>query len=305
MGHAQGDEPCGSRGVGNSRIEHRRKLGLAAETGLRGETVFHRNNSRHPRPACARSGMPTRESLPTHFSLGATCARYRDSVSAQVDFISLEGRDAAIVGFSEYTRGLTNRLSDVRPAKAVPGFRPDRCANRSLALALQFSSDNLYHLLWHALPAYHALAGHAQADAVFLPIGTAFPGGRPKATPFAWEFALRSLTAESSATLSWTTQQLMSAGRCTCFDRVEGSTGGGGALSPHDANARPHMHALRRAALRNAAALLPPRGLHAPWTGDMLYLARSGSTRRITNEAVFLSELSARHPSASARVRKG
>ena len=249
--------------------------------------------------------VPTRESLPTHFSLGATCARYRDSVSAQVDLISLEGRDAAIVGFSEYTRGLTNRLTDVRPANAVPGFKPDRCANRSLGLALQFTSDNLYHLLWHALPAYHALAVHAQAGAVFLPIGTAFPGGRPRASPFAWEFALRSLSAESSATLSWTTQQVMSAGTCTCFDRVEGSTGGGGALSPHDANARPHMHALRRAALRNAAALLPPRGLHAPWAGDMLYLARSGSTRRITNEAAFLSELSARHTSASARVRKG
>ena len=227
-------------------------------------------------------------SLMGSFSLNNICVRYQNKHLAVADLISSDGNQcAALFGYNEY-RQVYAQLADVRAPRDADNLAS--CQRHRLGLAVRFSSNNFFHQSFYAAAMHRALVGVARtSDAVFVPIGGAFPAEGPNRL---WEYTLRSLSNASADQLFNDTHTLLRA-PCTCFDRFIGATHG---LAPMAEEARAILMAYRRSAARNARAVLnlPPVTTRA--ARDMLFIMRRTARRVITNEQEVLDRVLAAQP---------
>jgi hypothetical protein len=229
---------------------------------------------------------------------------------------------SVLYGFSEYTLNYFELLV-TRPARDEAERRrlDTRCARRRLGFALPFSFNNVYHAIFHAVPASEWWA-QLSASATAADIrddgdGSGDGGGGVTFVPilhprmsvraptdaagwFAWEFAVRAMTSRSWPSLARETTALLRH-PCTCFERLEGS----GRAFNFNARlgARPRLQAFRRALLSRLARMphrLPPTPAASPAAAaagpvvgkrTMLYVHRQGRTRAVTNEAALHAAL--------------
>lgn len=187
------------------------------------------------------------------------CVLFRAGASRrmQTQFVSLSGLTAIIHGFSEYRYGFI-RLATVRTplSSAEAALLRNTCTwQRGPGLAVPFTANNVYHALFHAVPAFEGLASSAnQSAAAFVPLFSLSAGvGRKLAADVtaqwhAWEFLLRALTADSTATIAAALDAMLHR-PCTCFSRVYGATG---PFSPSAPSSVPRLLRWRRALLKNA-----------------------------------------------------
>ncbi|KAL1525957.1 hypothetical protein AB1Y20_020783 [Prymnesium parvum] len=112
--------------------------------------------SLHPRtPTMPTSSLPGAIGANPDFlislSLRNACLAFFDDrhTRFRATFVSLEGVEAMVHGFSEYQYGY-QRLTTVRAAK--PGDSPllARCHHRHLGLGVPYSCNNVFHQLFHA-----------------------------------------------------------------------------------------------------------------------------------------------------------
>jgi hypothetical protein len=113
--------------------------------------------------------------------------------------------------------------------------------------------------MFHAPPAWQHLLEHVRqvADHVFIPL-VGYVAGRawvkpPEWKAHAWEFSLRALTAKATEEIARDLGKLLSA-TCTCFGRVEGSTGYFSLASRQRSATLPVLHGWRSSALEHARA---------------------------------------------------
>lgn len=217
-----------------------------------------------------------------------------------------------IYGYSEHRYGF-HRLGSVRPVELEEEpMLGKQCTSHRLGLGAYFSSNNMFHQWFHAVPAFESLRTLAaeNEDAVFVPLvgGTAANWTLSSArTPFeahAWEFTLRALTAASSSEIGRNLRNLVGTASCSpkpvarlpcaCFDRLEGSVGG---FSPYSWGARSRYVEFKRAALAKAHQwrhVWTHRPRHLPVSGNghaaihrrvapLLYIVRTAK-RSAANE---------------------
>lgn len=204
-------------------------------------------------------------------------------------------------GFSEYVLGYL-RLLTVRPAGSHERRALNACWRSPLGLGVPVSHpSSLYHQLFHAVPAWHALravvkeAGYGSdaPAASFLPLtftSAALGYGKPAAPRrwHAWELSLRALTRATPEGIAAATAQLLRV-PCTCFDRLEASAT---PFNPGSRAAARQVYAFRDAALRNLPRPLStssPAG--SPPKDDVLLISRLGERRAISNEAALWAQL--------------
>jgi hypothetical protein len=255
-----------------------------------------------------------------------TASHYNKPTCHASQFLSREGVVGIVYGYSEHRYGF-HRLMSVRPAKAkeLPILK-ERCPSRGLGVGAYFSSNNLFHQWFHAVPAFETLMKHVAQDpgATFVPLVGGNAGNwtheLPKVpyTSHAWEFTLRALTANSGEQIAANLKDMLGAGKstnscalsstkalelpCVCFDRFEASVGG---FSPYSWSAPGRFVKFREAALSNAR-----RWRQAPeWWRDgserqsassaellpMLYVARA-SKRSVVNEQEIKHALQGTQP---------
>ena len=212
--------------------------------------------------------------------------------------LSRAGTAAVVHGFSEYRFGFV-RLLSVRAATVLEEQTIlRRCERRRHGLALPFLANNLYHALYHAVPAAEAEAGEAGAEAAageeattlvpLIPpnfgLGRHLREGTTPLRPRAWhgwELSVRALTRKSAADIGADLERLLlrsgSCGSCVCFDRLRGNTH---AFSPSAADASPRLRAFRRTVLAN---LIPVPGVAASTQrgGAVLLVWRRDATSRV------------------------
>ena len=203
-----------------------------------------------------RDPQPERaESLVKDWTLRNACVAFRNWRGTQhrSHFISRNGESATIYSFSEYTFSY-GRIASVRREEPGDSAILATCARRRLGLAFTMSSNNLYHQFFHAVPAYLTLQRHMQDGSVFIPLVSYMAGEWiPPTTNYshAWEFSVRALTDMTPRDITTDALQLLRR-QCTCFDRIEGNTGG---VSLFNSGARSQVIAFCQAALRRARAL--------------------------------------------------
>ena len=206
----------------------------------------------------------------------------RQKTAYRAHWISRDNEAALISGFSEYNSKF-HRLTWLRPATA--NDKLELCPARPLALAFYFSSNNIYHMFFHAVPAWQALARHADPGAVLVPLVSMHAGnwtGPWKGwASHAWEFAVRSLTRAGPDKLASDLGALLSA-RCTCFDRVEGNTG---AFEPRAPSAGTTLREFCKISLRNSIRMANEGMVLSSLQANLLlYVSRTGK-RKLMNDA--------------------
>ena len=152
-----------------------------------------------------------------------------------------EGKSSALsvlLGFSEYTLTyfellVMRAVSSVSEAAKLQ----QSCVHKPLGYAVAFSFNNVYHSIFHAVPAAEHLAElqySSSNDAVsleavdqtatFVPIlhhRMAYRGPSDAKRWYAWQFAVRALTSRSAESIIQETESVLSG--CTCFERLEGA----------------------------------------------------------------------------------
>jgi len=235
------------------------------------------------------------EQLAGTWSMRNACVAFYSTqkTTYRAHWISRQQEAAIVSGFSEYNSRF-HRLTWLRPE--TPGDRLEACATHPLALAFSFSSNNIYHQFFHAVPAWLALSAQAERnpDATMVPLVSIHAGNwtGPERhwAAHAWQFSVRALTKAAPQTITANLGALLGA-RCTCFDRVEGNTG---AFEPRAPLALGSLRRFCLVALRNAAGLLGS----APGERrtELLYVSRAGG-RKVVNDAAALSALRLDNPS--------
>ena len=232
------------------------------------------------------------------FSLRNVCVIFRNESSASYrpQFLSRPSNplQAVIHGFSEYAHRYS-RITTVRPANKDEVAHLSTCNRHELGVALYFQSNNMFHAMFHAPPAWQHLLEHVRqvADHVFIPL-VGYVAGRawvkpPEWKAHAWEFSLRALTAKATEEIARDLGKLLSA-TCTCFGRVEGSTGYFSLASRQRSATLPVLHGWRssalehaRAAVRLAAVTLRQNSVtHASLRA--LFIKRTSGSRVIVNQ---------------------
>ena len=240
--------------------------------------------------------------------------------------ISRTGMMGMVYGYSEHRYGY-HRLTSVRPAdKSEEKLFARRCKSRRLGLAAYFSSNNLFHQWFHAVPAFESFRNLAASsrDVTFLPLVGGNAGnwtmaaqeksGGTRFAAHAWEFTLRALTDRNATKIASDLERIVGTGSCTsratrdlpcvCFDHLEGSVGG---FSPYSWGSPKRYVEFKRAALANArrwrAAAMDvlgqasvsalQKGASAPL--PMMYVARQAK-RSVTNERELRGALEASVP---------
>ena len=212
-------------------------------------------------------------------------------------FVSLNNEAAVLWGFTEYLFGFTRLAVVRRPDQPGDEAALKRCEHRKLGLAMTMSSNNLYHQFFHAAYAYLKLQHHATPDAVFVPLVAA--QSHAWLNPLynrshAWEFSVRPYTTKSSEEIIRDTFHLIRS-PCTCFERLEGATGGVSLFNP---SAVPRLLPFCRGALKIARSMPMPvrpatEALAAvrPSTTIVLYVSRKSNKRVFTNDAEVVSAI--------------
>lgn len=221
------------------------------------------------------------------WSLRNACVSFykKRNTTHLAQWVSRRGDAVLISGFSEYSNGF-HRLSWVRPE--LPADRLDTCPYVELGAAVQFSSNNIYHAFFHAVPAWRALRRLNAPVMIPLVDGHAGDWVGPNAwRSHAWEFALRALTTDSCSKIADRLRRLL-VERCTCFGHVVGNTE---AFEPRAAVSLPVLREFCRAALDNSARFVTGAGM---WKGEadlrVLYVSRRGR-RSLVNEGVVVATL--------------
>lgn len=241
------------------------------------------------------------EHLADTWSLRNACVLYRPSgrrraVSAQ--FISKPGVVAVVHGFSEYTFGF-RRVATVRAAKGLElKLLRESCTHRPTGLAAPLLQNNLYHALFHAVPAFAAFRDVNPTNVTFLPLLAAKASLLPRRGAWyrwrAWELTVRALTRQSAGQIADDVQSLLRLDSCMCFDYIRGSTA---AYAPAATTLTPALRAFRDAALANARRLAGPLTLWPqPSIGDVppfLFIRRS-RTRVLSNADAFFDAVGSR-----------
>ena len=212
----------------------------------------------------------------------------------RAEFISRERVDAVIHSFSEYTFKY-DRLAYVRAEAPEDAPALDRCERRALGLAFTVTSNNLYHQFFHAVPAFETLLSKVEPGAIFVPIVSSKAAAwLPPAlnTSHAWEFSMRAFSSAPPSQLFDDLLRLLRA-PCTCFDRVEGATGG---VSLYYPKARCRILAFCRRAVAVARAtppIAPPLpmevrqragGSRGGGMARLLYVRRASKKRVLAND---------------------
>lgn len=220
------------------------------------------------------------EYLVNTWTLQNACVAFhtRRNTSFRSQWISRRGVAATVFGFSEYVNGY-QRLSWVRPE--LPSDDLDSCAVGESGVVISFPANNVYHALFHAVPAWRALG---RASGQLIPLVGEHAGrwiGRGGAwRAHAWEFVARALTTRAPDALFSDLKRLLTA-RCTCFQHVVGNTE---AFEPRAPGSRGVLQAFCRAALRNSARFVS--GAAALPRPHRLYVARRGARSLHNEEAV-------------------
>ena len=220
-------------------------------------------------------------------------------------FVSYANEAAVIWGFSEYTFGL-ERLAVVRNAEASDEVSRQSCTRRPLGLAMTISSNNLYHQFMHAVYSYQKLRHHAGPEAELVPLATsrAHAWFHPITnSSHSWEFSVRPYTAKPGAEILQETLGLIRR-RCTCYDRIEGATGG---VSLYNPASLPRILTFCRGALRIARSIRLPmrvdtevRAEARPTAAIVLYESRKSTRRAITNDADITRALCPGNPTSAS-----
>lgn len=198
-------------------------------------------------------------------SLRNACVVYFDDRNTRYrsKYLSNEGVDAMVHGFSEYQMNYI-RLTTVVPTAGprTNSYPISRCRRGGHAVGVPYSCNNVFHQLFHAVPAFERFApivedARRSGDKIeFLPVvypSTAI-GRRMTDDPrkwHAWEFSLRALSALSSAEIAQQTARVIDA-PCTCYETVEINVPAFNPLAPSSAR---RLRAFRDAAMRNVFAL--------------------------------------------------
>lgn len=210
----------------------------------------------------------------------------RRNTTYLAQWVSRRGDAVIISGFSEYLNSF-RRLSWVRPE--LPSDQLENCPYAELGVAMHFSSNNIYHAFFHAVPAWRALQ-HIKSP-VMIPLVDAhagnWVGAFNKWRAHAWEFAVRGLTREPSIAISNRLRILLT-GRCACFGNVVGNTE---AFEPRAVASLPTLRNFCHTVLVNSAQFVSSAGL---WTEKfhprVLYVSRQGR-RSFVNEELVLKTL--------------
>ena len=193
-----------------------------------------------------------------------------------------EGKSSALsvlLGFSEYTLTyfellVMRAVSSVSEAAKLQ----QSCVHKPLGYAVAFSFNNVYHSIFHAVPAAEHLAelqyssSHdgvsleaVDQTATFVPIlhhRMAYRGPSDAKRWYAWQFAVRALTSRSAESIIQETESVLSG--CTCFERLEGAAK---AFNFNARESRERMRTFRHALLLHVGGLLQARrraiSLHA------------------------------------------
>jgi hypothetical protein len=175
---------------------------------------------------------------------------------------------------------------------------------------LSQTANNVYHALFHGVPAFEGLARHTRngssAAAAFFPLlsNSAGVGRKVSASArwHAWELLVRSLTPDSADAIAAALDTLLHT-PCTCFAEVHGATGPFVPSAPSSADRlRTWRHAVLLHARRSLAVpIVPAVAFPAPRDelATILYIRRTGATRVVVNEAQLASGLAS---SAVTRV---
>ena len=244
----------------------------------------------------------------SHFSLRNACIAWYNTSTAshRAQFISPDGLSAVVHGFSEHSFRYS-RITTVRAGSPVERAHMRRhCVRRPLGLAIYFQSNNLFHAMFHAPPAWHQLAQFAhetQQPPTFIPL-VGYIAGRTWAAEShwhvaAWELLVRALTKMSPQEIAQQLQSLLSA-RCTCFDRVEGSTGYFSPASRQPVSTRPvlggwranilaHLRTAERLNVAGQAHTSPSNSFTA--ARQILFIARNSRTRVLVNQDAAFERL--------------
>jgi hypothetical protein len=222
-----------------------------------------------------------------------------------LQLISRQGVAAFIHGFSEFNFRFS-KLAFVRPMQeAEREVLRSSCESRPLGLILFFQSNNIFHQMYHAAPAWEALREYASTSAsqqppTLIPLAGYLAGPwvhPPTWRSHAWEFTVRALTNLGADAIAEDLRRLLTA-PCTCFQRVHGSTGAFTPFIEHKAMVT-LAREWSRASVRNAAfaAAQLRLSLHRKALAgtiradqDILYVMRGahGESRVVTNEAQLL-----------------
>ena len=247
------------------------------------------SSSSHLAHAGLRRHEFSTEHLVSDFTLRNACVLYRTSSHRKkLQFVSLDGTTAIIHGFSEYRFGFI-RLATVRTPTGLAEERTLRgeCKWNKLALAIPFTANNLYHALFHAVPAFESLTQHSNGNNVsFVPLlsNSAGVGRKLSSTDGAWrawELLVRAFTLDSSSTIASSLDDLLWREPCMCFERVHGSSA---PFTPSAPSSAPRIRAWRSVVLHNVGSGA------VPLSPTILYIRRS-RTRVLLNEAELTRSL--------------
>lgn len=243
------------------------------------------------------------EQLVSDFSLRNACVLYRYSGRRlHTQYVSLEDEVAVIHGFSEFRFGFI-RLASVRAPVSVAERKTLRaeCPSHPVGFALPFTANNIYHALFHAVPAFEAFARYEVASPLsFLPLLANSAGvGRKISSAgnwHAWELSLRALTNSSGAEITAALNDTLRR-PCTCFTRIFGSSA---AFTPSAGSSARRLRAWRAAVLQRVDHLLAGSvfglGPFMQSRGDLIIYARRTRTRVIVNEADLAAILAPTRP---------
>ena len=151
----------------------------------------------------------------------------------------------------------------------------------------------------HAVYPHAKLREHAGPEAELLPLATsrAHAWLHPQSNySHAWELTVRPYTAKPGAEIMQDTLRLIHRG-CTCYDRIEGATGGVSLYNPSPSG-RQRIRNFCRGALRVARSIPLPVRIDAeiwaaarPAVPVVLYESRKGTRRVIENDADIIRVL--------------
>ena len=235
------------------------------------------------------------------FSLRNACVSFYNTSTASFRSQFISPFESAIVhGFSEHSFHYS-RITTVRLQRADEReLMAQRCVRRQLGLAVYFQSNNMFHAMFHAPPAWQQLQHHALAAKhrpTFIPLvgyiaGHSWTGDQSQRWRVAaWELLIRSLTAASSSEIAEDLNVLLS--RCTCFDQVEGSTG---YFSPgsRQVQTAPILRQWRARTLSNARTVAHSMALAHQGQKDITFVVRVAGTRVIANQVEVNAALASR-----------
>jgi hypothetical protein len=216
--------------------------------------------------------------LVSSFTLDSTCVLYRlagapssspGKVRLTAQLVSFANATAVVHGFSEYKFGFV-RLATVRPPISADEQRAlnSRCEQRHTGFAIPFTHNNMYHSLFHAIPAFESFrervmrqSDPSSSPPAFVPLfsQSAGIGSKTRASPalwHAWELTIRALTGDSADDIATATKRMVVETECTCFQVLHGSSA---PFAPASRTAAPRLRAWARSVLQHAAHARQPR----------------------------------------------